>query len=255
MPPQAKAGRVPPSSFLGRPQFSPPNRVRLPGPRPQQGSTDQEEHWPNAVASVVLAAGDSLRMGRPKPLVRLGKKFFLERVLEAHRQAGLPVCLLLGRHHPQVRQRVDLEGVQVIVNPRPEQGPLSSLWLALEALEDKSALLVHPVDHPLVTPETLAELVQAHQRLPDSILIPEHQGQKGHPVVFPRRQYRNLKKTPLEGGARHLVRSQSASVHRVPVADRGITANLNRPQQVEYWRRRLGMAAEPGPSSDVENSQ
>ena len=194
-------------------------------------------------------------MGRPKPLVRLGKTCFLERVLWAHRQAGLPVWVILGQHHRQIRQRVDLEGVQVMVNLCPERGPLSSLWLALEALEKKSALLVHPVDHPLVKPKTLVELAQTHHRLPASILIPEHQGQKGHPVVFPQPQYCNLKSTPLESGARHLVRSQLALVHRVPVADSGITANLNRPEQVEYWQRRLGIPVEPAPNRGPTNPE
>ena len=192
---------------------------------------------PNRVASVILAAGDSRRMGRPKALLPLGRKTFLQHILDRHLSLGSDPWVVLGRQHRQIRDRVDLAEAQVLVNPDPDRGPLSSLVLVLEKLRGCDGVLMHPVDHPLVAASTLSALLRAHDRCPDRIVIPQHRGRKGHPVLFPQRLFAELTHAPLEEGARWVVRRHSSSQMLVPVVDAGVVTNVNLPEQLDRLRR------------------
>ena len=191
----------------------------------------------NRVASVILAAGDSRRMGRPKALLPLGRKTFLQHIMDCHLTLGTDPWVVLGRQHRQIRSRLDLAGAHVLVNPDPDRGPLSSLILALETLDGYDGALVHPVDHPLVANSTLHALLRRHFRSPACILIPRHRGKRGHPVLFPQRFFGELKRAPLNQGARWVVRRRLSSQLLVPVVDAGVVTNVNRPEQLDRLRR------------------
>ncbi len=184
------------------------------------------------IASVILAAGRSSRMGSPKALIYLQGKTFLGRIIETHKQAGLPICVVLGENRRQIERLTNLSEVVVVINPRPEKGQLSSLHTALQLVEDSSALLMHPVDHPLVKIETVLLLVQAHQHFEESILIPEFRGRTGHPILFSRRFYPDLRQAPLNQGARWVVRQNPEAIIQVPVQDQEILRNINRPRDL-----------------------
>lgn len=189
------------------------------------------------VASVILAAGDSRRMGSPKALLPLGRKAFLQHILDCHLTLGSDPWVVLGRQHREIRSRLALTGARVLVNPDPDRGPLSSLLLVLERLDGYDGALVHAVDHPLVAKSTLHALLRQHFRCPACILIPRHRGRKGHPVLFPQRFFADLKRAPLNQGARWVVRRRLSSQVLVPVVDSGVVTNINRPEQVGRLRR------------------
>ncbi len=192
----------------------------------------------SGVASVILAAGFSRRMGVPKPLLELRGKSFLRTIIDRHKLSSLPVCVVLGRHNTHISERVDLSDTIVLVNPDPSRGALSSLLIALEHLGEPEGLLIHPVDHPLVLVETIECLVRHHRRLPASILLPSVHGRKGHPVLFPRRFFPDLRQAPLEEGARWVVHQNPASTFLVSVEDPGILVNINTPSQVSQVVRK-----------------
>ncbi len=191
------------------------------------------------VWGVVLAAGESERMGRSKAMLPLGRKTFLERVLEPYSRLGVPACVVLGANAATIRRAIAPRRVRVVQNPEPQLGPLNSLRLACRELSRASALIVHPVDHPLVWAATVERLLEAHRRRPDCILIPRAFGRKGHPVLFPSRFFGEFRKAPLEEGARWVVHRHEARVRLLSTADEGILANLNTPGQLRWWRQRL----------------
>ena len=191
-----------------------------------------------SVVSVILAAGFSRRMGSPKPLLELRGKSFLRTIIDRHKLSSLPVCVVLGQHNLHVAERVDLSDTTVLVNPDPSRGALSSLIIALDYLGESEGLLIHPVDHPLVLADTIKCLVQHHRRLPASILLPSVHGRKGHPVLFPQRFFFDLRRAPLDQGARWVVHQNLASTFLVPVEDSGILVNVNTPAQASRLDRR-----------------
>lgn len=185
-------------------------------------------------------------MGTCKALLELGGLTFLERVARLYSEAGVRAVAVVGEDLRENVGPLDLAGAAVVVNPHPENGPISSLLLALRRLDAASGLLLHPVDHPLVGIETVRALLAEHRRLPSKILIPAHGGQKGHPPLFPRRFFPGLRACPPDQGARWVVHRNRASVELVSVEDPGILANLNTPEDLATFGVRT--KAKPQPS-------
>lgn len=180
-------------------------------------------------------------MGSPKALLRVGEMTFLERILMAYSGTTVPRYIVLGGHASEIQAETDLSQTQVLINPNPSQGPLSSLLIGLaETSATADAIILHPVDHPCVTKKTVCTLLEEHARLPGCILIPEFQGRRGHPILIPSRFYPDLRRAPLAEGTRWMVRSNRASNHLVPVNDPAILLNID---TVEQYRQLTGYPA------------
>jgi molybdenum cofactor cytidylyltransferase len=137
-----------------------------------------------SVAAVILAAGASIRMGRPKALIQWqGRPFFVHCVRRAEAAGCAPVVVVWG-----ATPLPDVDGVQRVHNPGWEQGPLSSLQAGLRAVmpSDPSGVLVMTVDRPHVAEATLRALLEAHVRSPDVVVQPRLEETSGHPIVHPR---------------------------------------------------------------------
>jgi molybdenum cofactor cytidylyltransferase len=135
---------------------------------------------------LVLAAGSSRRLGRPKQLLALGETTLLGHVLRTARAAALDqVVVALGGAAAEVRAGVDLTGVTVVESPAPEQGCARSIGAGLEALRDDWTELVLLLgDQPGVTPETVATLRRGRGGAP--LALCRYDDGPGHPLVFTR---------------------------------------------------------------------
>src|SRR6266536_1406787 len=111
------------------------------------------------IHALVLAAGRGSRMGGPKALLQMEGETFLARVARLLRRPGVgAVTAVLGYDAARVaREAAVPPGVELVVNERYDEGMLTSLLLGLDAAEARQAdaVLVHPVDHPLVATETI----------------------------------------------------------------------------------------------------
>ncbi len=192
---------------------------------------------PHRLGSVILAAGQSVRLGQPKALLQISEREVAwSRILKQHLSCGLTPRLVASEPLSHYLLDAGLPARFLIINRNPQKGPLHSLQLALRELTRASGILLHPVDHPLVSAATVLTLKASHSSRPDCIFIPTSNQKKGHPVVFPSRFFRDLLSAPLEQGARFVVRSHPGAVHHVEVRDEGIQANLNRPEDLRNWR-------------------
>lgn len=185
-------------------------------------------------ATIVLAAGASSRMGSPKALLSVPKagQSFLRRVIETAMAAGAsPVLVVLGHHAEAIRAATPLDDVQIVENPHPERGMLSSLKCALMALpEHVDAVLAWPVDHPLVRASAVHTLLEAQVRHPGKAIVPRFDGRGGHPTLFPRTLFAGLLGLPDEAGARGLFDRQPLAVVRVDVDDPGVVHDVDTPK-------------------------
>lgn len=187
------------------------------------------------VRHLILAAGEGRRMGGPKALARFGGRTFLEAVLDTGSRAGLdrPVTVLahqagrIRRAHPGAAGRF-------LLNPDPSEGPISSIRTALEdpELADADAVLVHPVDHPLVRAETLRAILARFATGDADIVVPCYHGRGGHPTLFGRAVFAELLAVPPGDGARVVVRRAPARVARVETDDEGTRRNLDTPRDL-----------------------
>lgn len=184
------------------------------------------------LSAIVLAAGESARMGAPKALLSLTGGTFLSVICGRLAEAGLrAVVIVLGAFEERVREGGVPPGARVAVNEAWRDGQLSSLQCGLRALPPGAdGALVTLVDHPLVEASTYAGMREAAEISPGLILVAEHGRRGGHPVVFPRAVFGELLSAPQDGGARAVLRRDPARVRRVPFDDPGIVADIDTPE-------------------------
>jgi molybdenum cofactor cytidylyltransferase len=142
--------------------------------------------------AIVPAAGRSVRMGRPKLLLPWGETTVIEATLAAWRDGGVSQTIVIV--HPADVELAELcraRGASVVVAPTPPVDMKASVLLGLNFVRDTlapqagDAWLVAPADMPTLSAEVIRQLLSAHDTDKSAILVPEHQGQRGHPVLFP----------------------------------------------------------------------
>lgn len=190
------------------------------------------------ISGILLAAGESRRMGSPKALLRYQGRTFIERSCDALLTAGVDeVIVVLGARAEELRRALPTHpALRAVVNPRYFQGQLSSLTVGIGALSPQSeAAVVNLVDHPLVTAGTIRALIEAFRAAPMPILIASYRGRRGHPVLFASRVYGELLAAPLDQGAKAVVRKAPHRVREVPLDDPGILADIDTPEDYERY--------------------
>ena len=195
------------------------------------------------LAAVILAAGESRRMGRPKATLRFpdseatpGKATFLEHLINVSRHPKIGVLrIVLGAHAEKVQQQVPLDPQCVLLNENWQQGQLSSIQAALRNLasERVDGVLLFLVDHPLISPALVADLIQHFYSSGKLIVLPTHRGKRGHPLIFSNRLFAELLTAPPDVGARAVVWAHAADLLEVPTEEEGVILNLNDPKALQ----------------------
>lgn len=201
------------------------------------------------IASVILAAGSSSRMGTPKALLQVGGKTFLEHIVSAVRAAAIDVPMIaVAQDDRKILELCSLHGMTAVMNTAtPTAVPLGSVQAAVTAVINRpvDALLVWPVDQPHVLPSTVSELLSAFLRFGKAITLPVYDGRRGHPVVFGRAVFGELLSAPLSEGARAVVRADPARVTEVPVRDPAIIDDIDTVEAYQDLLRRHAAGALP----------
>ena len=175
-----------------------------------------------AVAALVLAAGYSSRMGRFKPLLRLGGSSVIERVVGAFREAGISRITVVTGHQRGIADMAD----------------------------DVQACLLLPADIPLVRPATLAALAACHRAEGPAVHYPRFGGHAGHPPLIERRVFREILADDGAQGLRGvLARHDGTDAAGLAVADEGVLLDMDTPDDyrrlaVRAHRRDVPSAAE-----------
>lgn len=188
------------------------------------------------IAGIILAAGASSRMGTPKALLDYRGETFLARLVRVLGEACRPVMVVLGHNADTLWQQVP-PAANIVVNPDPSRGQLSSLQTALAALPAEAAGFAFiPVDSPAVEPATVAKLAQAFARRQASTLlvIPRRSGRRGHPVFAARPLAAEFLALPPTAEARDVVHAHVDRTEYVEVDDPGIFTDIDDP---EAYRR------------------
>lgn len=192
---------------------------------------------------MVLAAGWGRRMGGPKALLSTPDgRTFLETVADGVR--GARVARMVVVVGPWWDGGIGPDGCDLIVNPDPDRGIISSLRLALgRPPPHEHGVFVALVDHPAVCPETYRIIAETHREEPRRIVIPvfrEGSGvHRGHPVVFPAWVVAEFFSPRAEvEGPRAVVRAHPEAIHEVEVSDPGVVMDMDAPTCYQQWLRR-----------------
>jgi len=192
------------------------------------------------LAAAILAAGESRRMGRPKALVPFEGLTFVEHLLQAtnHPRVGI-VRVVLGANAESIQAALELDQEIVVVNQDWQQGQLSSIQSAIRSLpaDQTAGLLLCPVDHPLISTQLVSRLIAEFDSDRKLIVVPTHQGRRGHPVIFHASLYAELLDASPNVGARQVVWAHPDAIAEIETDEAGVILNLNDP---ETMRKALG---------------
>ncbi len=185
------------------------------------------------IAGLILAAGESSRMGTDKAVLTYRDRTFLELVAQTLQEIGIErIAVVLGHHAQEIQRHVKIEAAQILINPDYKSGQTSSLKVGLRSLtaDDVEAIVLCLVDHPAVSAETLTRLVAAYRESGAPVVIPTYRGRRGHPVLIGRQLFDELLGLAADAGADSVLRKFRQTTRFVEVEDEGILIDVDDPK-------------------------
>jgi broad specificity phosphatase PhoE/CTP:molybdopterin cytidylyltransferase MocA/HD superfamily phosphodiesterase len=201
-----------------------------------------------AIASLILAAGYSSRMGTFKPLLPLGGSTLIEEAVKRFRDAGIQdIRVVVGYRAEEIAPVLDRLGVRSIFNPEFDKGMLSSLLAGLRSFDSGTeALFLLPSDVPLVKPATIRALIHAYRRDGARIIYPRFQGLRGHPPLVPTTCVADLP-ADYGGGLRAFLSRYDKQAIDVDVVDESVLMDCDTPEdyrKLQAYRSMEGIPTE-----------
>jgi len=187
------------------------------------------------VVAILLAGGESSRMGTPKPLLEWGGSTLVEYQIAQLREAGADkVIVVLGYRADEVLPHVHHAGANAIINELYAEGRASSVRVAAGALpEDTGAVVLLNVDQPRPAWVT-SRLLDKHRRERALITVPIFEGKRGHPVVFDARLAPELREVrEATEGLRAVMQGHAAEVLEVPFDTPVVVLDMNVREEYE----------------------
>ena len=193
---------------------------------------------------IVLAAGSSQRMGRPKPLLPFNGQTCLSLVLDAAlRSRAEETVLVLGAEAPSILteagrrvQAAQGNRIKYIINEGYARGQTSTLKTGLDSMSGQSdAFFLFPVDHPLVTSAEIDKLIDRLEAKPRgrTIFIPAHESRRGHPVLFSAAHRAPILELGDDEPVHNYVRLREGEIEQVSVENPGVVSEMNTPEEYD----------------------
>jgi molybdenum cofactor cytidylyltransferase len=197
-----------------------------------------------SLCAVILAAGESTRMGRDKallpwPPVAPGTEptgTFLSASIRSLNRFNDMVLVVVGKNEANLTPVIYASGASVVRNPNPERGQFSSLQTGLQEVlnQGRDAAMVTLVDRPPVAPATIETL---HATFEAAVVdrkwavVPEYQGKHGHPFIIGREMLEAFLRSEATSTARDIEHQHQQYVEYVSVTDPFVALNVDTPEQ------------------------
>jgi molybdenum cofactor cytidylyltransferase len=144
---------------------------------------------------LILAAGNSLRMGSPKFMLRFDENHtFLEKIIERYQKFGCDeIIVVLNKQTARILEKNQskfIDNKQIAINPFPERERLLSIQTGLRAFKNPEMVFIHPIDNPFVNFEVLESLIENCNST--DYQVPYHKGKGGHPILISKKIIENI---------------------------------------------------------------
>lgn len=203
------------------------------------------------ICAIVLAAGQSRRMGTQKVLLPVQGKSLIARVAdEALASRVSHTLVVVGRDADSIRKELADRPVQFVQNPEPESEMLASVRCGLRELpEGCTGVAIVLGDQPGIKAELIDQLMQTFDVSGRGIVVPVCAGKRGHPLVFKTRYRDEILERFDETGLRGLLQAHPEDVYELEIAEPEVFEDLDEPQDYERMNRRLGIFSAVPPTS------
>jgi len=188
------------------------------------------------INAIILAAGESKRMGKLKPLLRFKDTTFLGQIISVLRLSDVDtITVVLGAGAETIKKSVDLSGTRIVINEDYQKGQLSSLIAAIEqSPQETEAILVCLVDNPFITKEVVDNIVAKFKETNSQIIVPVFNKRRGHPTLFSRSLFDELLSAPEEEGARYVLYSNEERILELETSESGILISIDTPDDYKF---------------------
>jgi molybdenum cofactor cytidylyltransferase len=195
---------------------------------------------------VILAAGESTRMGSDKALLlwpgpagsaALSRQTFLSAAIQALNAHNDMVIVVVGKNEANLSPVIYATGASLVRNPAPEQGQFSSLQVGLREVlnRGRDAAMVTLVDRPPVSGATLGLLRETFEASADHVwaVVPEYQGKHGHPIIVGREMIEVFLRAPVTASASDIQQQYQQHIEYASIDDPFVAWNVDTPQEYE----------------------
>ena len=192
------------------------------------------------ITCIVLSAGESKRMGKPKLLLPLGESTILEQTVDNFLSSKVnEVIVVVGDSAEEMTRLIARRPVKVAVNPIYRQGMSTSIAAGLSLTSDKTrAVMLGLADQPFIDTQTINYLIKAFNTHKKGIAIPVYQGRRGHPVIFAIKYKEELLKLKGDIGGRQIIDQHPDDILEVAVNCEGINIDIDTYDNYHYSIRK-----------------
>ncbi len=196
------------------------------------------------ISAILLAAGESKRMGRPKQLLEWRGKTLLQHSLESLiNSAADETILVLGHEADRIREALPALPTKIVINPDYRQGMASSLRQGLLAMDRSSeAFLVLLADQPAIGPEIVNTIIRAFRQADPArgIVRPMYRGRPGHPVLIGARYLQEALQLQGDVGARRILMNHPADILEIAVEQDVVLRDIDTPEEYQKYKKQAG---------------
>lgn len=191
------------------------------------------------ISVIILAAGNSKRMGRPKMLLPWGNTTVIEQVVSVFTSAEVDdIILVTGGHKAEIENRIASYPVRIVYNDEYASGEmLSSLQCGLRIVKSEAeAMLVALGDQPQVQERSVRVVCEGFRKTKSNIVVPSYQMRRGHPWLVARPLWDDLLKMKSPQSPREFLNVHQDEIHYVDTNDPNILTDLDTPEDYQKWR-------------------
>jgi molybdenum cofactor cytidylyltransferase len=181
------------------------------------------------ISAILLAAGESNRMGQPKQLLPFGQSTIVERTIDNLLNSAVSeTIVVLGYRDEEIRKTIAGKPVKLVINPDYQQGMSTSIIAGLKQVDKRArAVLIALSDQPFVDSQIITSLVQAFIANKRGIIIPVYQGRRGNPVIFAIKYKGELLNLKGDVGGREIIKLHPDDVLEVAVNCEGVLLDID----------------------------
>jgi len=191
------------------------------------------------ISAIILAAGESKRMGRPKMLLKWGKTILIRHVISIYQDAGVEdILLVTGANHEAIIDNINDLGIRTIHNTFFATGEmLSSIQTGLlEMTESTEAALIGLGDQPQVESGSVRQICETYYSTHSPIVVPSLQNKRLHPWLVERSHWKEILELEHPNTAREFLSKNYTQIKYVELDDEGLLADLDTPSDYQRWK-------------------
>lgn len=193
------------------------------------GKKSNTDRMQPMLSAILLAAGESKRMGKPKQLMPLGKSTLLEQAVDNLLNSAIDeTIVVLGHRAQEISRTIATKPVKIMLNPNYRQGMSTSIIAGLILVDPKSqAVMLAMGDQPLVASRTINQLIEAFNSHDKGIAFPTYRGKRGLPVIFAIKYKAELLELKGDIGGREIIKKHPDDVLMVSVDSESVVSDID----------------------------